>query len=234
VAVTSSYDHRTGKELNFGTSTDAKPTDQLVGATFIETDTGDGYVWDGTTWQIDLLSLSVYNWTDRVTSAVRTIGTEHSYIHEGIMFSTYTKLSLTAGNSANIQLTTPAVKYIHWRPSNLSSSGDNVTATLYEGSSTASTSSGTLQPANRDRVVTTTSTVTVLSTATVTSLGTAIDAAYIGGGTGVGGTRSGAETGENNEIVLAQSETYTLRIENGSTAANTVFVKLQWYEETGA
>jgi hypothetical protein len=185
-----------------------------------------------TEWASDLLDY-LSNFSERVTSAVRTIDTEHSYIHEGIMFSTFKSISMTAGGTSKVQLQTPASKYIHWRPSNIATRGDNVTVTLYEDSS-AATAGGTMTAYNRARVSTATSTVTILSSATVTTNGTAIDAAYIGGGTGTGGTRSGSETGEKNEIVMKQSTNYTIVVENGSTAANTVFLKLQWYEESDA
>jgi hypothetical protein len=35
-----------------GKSTDTKPTDRPVGATFFEEDTGDLYSWNGTTWTL--------------------------------------------------------------------------------------------------------------------------------------------------------------------------------------
>jgi hypothetical protein len=173
------------------------------------------------------------NFSERVTSAVRTIDTEHSYIHSGIMFSTYKSISMTAGGTSKVQLTTPSSKYIHWRPSNIATRGDNVTVTLYEDSSTA-TAGGTMTAYNRDRVSSITSQMTILSSATVTTNGTAIDAAYIGGGTGTGGNRSGSETGEKNEMIFKQETNYTVEVVNGSTAANTVFLKLQWYEEADA
>lgn len=183
-------------------------------------------------WASDLLDYMA-NFSESVTSAARTIDTEHSYIHTGIMFSTYKSISMTAGGTSKIQLTTPASKYIHWRPSNIATRGDNVTVTFYEDC-TAVTAGGTVTIANRNRISTITSTMTILTSAAITNNGTAIDAAYIGGGTGTGGARSGSETGEKNEIILKQSEDYCIVVENGSTAANTVFVKLQWYEEADA
>ncbi len=36
----------------FGTSTDVKPTTADINDIFVELDTGDGYFFDGTTWQL--------------------------------------------------------------------------------------------------------------------------------------------------------------------------------------
>lgn len=173
---------------------------------------------------------------DRVTSAVKAIDTDHSYIHEGIMFSCYELQTISAGGTSKISLTTPASAlgtYIHWRPSLISTSGDKVSVTLYEENSTP-TGGASATPINRDRLSTRTSQMTVKTGVTITSAGTAIDATYIGGGTSAGGNRNGAETGEKNEIVMKQNTEYSVITYNGSTAAGTVFVKLLWYEESGA
>jgi hypothetical protein len=176
------------------------------------------------------------SFNERVTGAVRAIDTDHSYIHEGIMFSTYELQTISAGGTSKISLTTPGSAtgtFIHWRPSLISTSGDRVTVTLYEDNSVA-TGGAALTPINRDRMVTRTAQMTVKAGVTITSAGTAIDATYIGGGTSAGGNRNGAETGEKNEIVMKQSTEYSVVTYNGSTAAGTVFVKLLWYEELGA
>jgi len=168
---------------------------------------------------------------ERITSACRTMDTDHAYIHEGGMFSTFVTLSMTAGGTSKFHITTPAIKYIHWRPSIIASSGDKVTATLYE-SCGATTATATLTAHNRSRLAGVSSTMTIYQSATITSDGTAIDAIYIGGGTAVGGATTGAESGEKNEIVMARSTRYSLNVVNGSSAANNVFVKLLWYEES--
>lgn len=176
------------------------------------------------------------NFAEDVTSAVRTIDTDHAYIHGGIMFSATDYRSLTAGATSFITVLTPGTAsgtYIHWRPAAIVSSADKVLVTLYEGSSTP-TASGTVTPYNRDRTTTLTALLTVASSASITTIGTAIDRAYIGGGEGVGGARSGADTDEKHEIIFAQNQRYTMGVANNSTAANTVFLKLMWYEETGA
>ena len=173
---------------------------------------------------------------DRVTAAVKAIDTDHAYIHEGIMFSTYELQTISAGGTSKIAFVTPDSgrgTYIHWRPSLVSTSGDKVTITLYEDTSTA-TGGAAMTLTNRDRLVTRSAFATAKSGVTITSQGTAIDATYVGGGTGVGGNRSGAETGEKNEIVMKQGANYSVNTYNGSTAAGTVFIKLLWYEESNA
>ena len=54
--------------------------------------------------------------SERLTSAIRTIETEHSYIHEGIFFESYNKFTLAAGATRVITLKAAAGKYLHYRP----------------------------------------------------------------------------------------------------------------------
>ncbi len=171
---------------------------------------------------------------DFITNALEGISTDHAYIHNGYMYAALIgPVSLAAGTVRKVTFLTPSVasgKYIHWRPSLISCSADKLTVTMYEGSS--GNSGGTEKTAyNRNRISTKTSVSTIIDGATVTTNGTAIDAFYIGGGTGVGSTTSGSTLGENNELVLKQNTLYTIEIANGSAAANIVFAKLLWYEE---
>lgn len=173
---------------------------------------------------------------ERVTSAVKSIDTDHAYIYEGIMFSTYELQVISAGGTSKISFQTPGAtsgQYIHWRPSLISTSGDKVSVTLYEGNSDP-TGGSLMAVINRDRMSARSAYTTVKSGVTITSAGTAIDATYIGGGTSAGGNRNGAETGERNEIVMKQGSNYSVNTYNGSTAAGTIFVKLLWYEELNA
>ena len=173
---------------------------------------------------------------ERVTGAVRSIDTDHAYIHEGIMFSTYELQVISAGGTNKISFQTPAAErgqYIHWRPSLVSTSGDRVSVTLYEGNSDP-VGGLAMSIINRDRLASRSAFTTVKSGVTISTSGTAIDATYIGGGVGQGQSRSGAETGEKNEIVMKQGTNYSVNTYNGSTAAGTVFLKLLWYEEISA
>lgn len=90
-----------------GLSSVAKPTliDRDMKA--YEYDTGNIYIWDGDSWE-----LKTPNPTERVTKSLKTIDTDHAYIHEGIGFDLFVKQTVLAGASAYIQLTTPSDKYI--------------------------------------------------------------------------------------------------------------------------
>lgn len=176
------------------------------------------------------------NWTERVTKGVKAIDSDHAYIHEGYMFSAYTNQEIASEGVYKITFETPASatgKYIHWRPEFISTSGDSVTVKVYEGSSGDSGGSD-FTPINRNRLSSLTSLSTVTLGATVTTNGTQIDESFIGGGTGVGGTTQGSESGDKNEIILKQGELYTIEVTNGSSSANDIFIKLLWYEEDNA
>ena len=51
--------------------------------------------------------------------------------------------------------------------------------------------------------------------ATVATNGTLIDQVYVGGGTGVGGSSTGSETGVESEIVLKANTLHTIEVING-------------------
>ena len=172
---------------------------------------------------------------ESLTSAVKTIDTDHAYIHDSIMFSTYDQKTLTAGGTTKYSIVTPDTAsgtQIHWRPTSITSSGDNVLTTIYEGNSNV-TAGGTLTPYNRNRTSSLTSKITFKSSATITTAGTAIDAYFIGGGVTNGGKTSGDTLIGKEEIILAKNKNYSIVIYNGSTASNTVFTKFMWYEENG-
>jgi len=176
------------------------------------------------------------NWTERVTKGARFIDSDHAYIHEGYMFTAFTKQEIASSGVYKITFETPASatgKYIHWRPEFVSTSGDSVDIKVYEGSSGDSGGSD-FTPINRNRLSSETSLSTVTLGATVTTNGTQIDQTFVGGGTGVGNTTQGSESGDKNEIMLKQGTLYTVEITNGSDSANNIFVKLLWYEENDA
>ncbi len=174
---------------------------------------------------------------ERITDALRSITTDHAYIHDGKLFTVPVFISaLAAGATSKITFTTPATatgKYTHYRPANIVTSGDKVTVNLYEESS--GDSGGTaVTPINRLRVHPIASLTEVKTGVTVTTNGLLIDKAYVGGGVGTGQARSGSETQAENEIVLKQETLHTIEIINGSGSANNIFVMLKWYEEDNA
>lgn len=173
---------------------------------------------------------------ERVTQAWNTITTDHASIHEGKLFYAYSKSSILAAGTLKFTFTTPAAstgKYVHFRPSIISTSGDKVTMTMTE-IPTAVSGGTTLASYNRNRISTVTPESVLKTGVTLTESATVVDIAYIGGGTGVGGTQSGAGTTEADEIVLKQETVYSITLLNESASANTVFMKIKWYEQSAA
>lgn len=176
------------------------------------------------------------NIIEHVTGAPKFITNEHSMIHSGVMFYAYVKADITAGSTLKLTFTTPAVasgKYVHFRPSLLSCSADKLFMTMSR--TPTSVSGGTAVTAyNRSDISTNTALSAIKTGVTLTESAVIVDSTFIGGGTGTGGTRSGSETGEQNEVVLKQETVYSITLANGSSATNTIFLKLLWYEEDGA
>lgn len=146
------------------------------------------------------------------------------------MFYAAHKASIGAGGTLKFTLKTPATKYIHFRPSFISSSGDKLTMTMTEAPTSVS-GGAAVTAYNRNRVSSTAATVAIKQGVTLTESAVVVDTTYLGGGTGVGTSRSGSETGEVNEIVLKQNTVYSITLLNESSAANVAFIKMLWYEE---
>jgi len=171
---------------------------------------------------------------ERVTHSLPSIATDHEYIHEGIFFQCSLKFTLSAAGTRIIVLTTPADKYIHYRNERLATSGDKLTIELYEGPTVTAETGTPVTCYNHNRLSTITADMAVLVAPTVTVDGTLLSTAFIGGGTGTGSSRSGAELTDGNEWVLKRSTKYMLKITNGSSADNIVCVNPVWYEEGSA
>jgi hypothetical protein len=169
---------------------------------------------------------------DKFTGFLISISGDHAYIHDGIGFSVFSFISsLASSGTYKVHIKTPATKYLHLRPTKLSTSGDKVSYLFYEDSSDT-TAGTTFVPINKNRNSDNTSGATFLLNATVTSNGTLIDYDYIGGGTGVGGSRNGdAGNGSNEEILLKPNTNYTVVITNSSSAVNNILFKMFYYEE---
>jgi hypothetical protein len=90
---------------------------------------------------------------ENLTGFLTNISSDHNYIHQGLGFSLVAvTTALAAAGTWKIGFTTPAVstgKYLHWRPAQFSSSGNNVRHRLYEGS--VYTVGTPQQPINRNR-----------------------------------------------------------------------------------
>jgi hypothetical protein len=170
---------------------------------------------------------------ERITGAIKGIDNYHAYIHEGKFFTHATKFTLTTGAVTKFTIVTPATPFVHYRPMNIITSVDAVSAIFYEGSS--GNSGGTsLTMVNRNRNSGIAATSILKSGVTVTSNGTQISQLYMPGSTGNGQSRSGTQLSGNNEWVLKPSTVYTIEFTNGSSASNTIFIEFQWYEEASA
>ena len=170
---------------------------------------------------------------ERVTSAFKTIETEHAYIHEGIFFESYNKFTLAAGATRVVTIKPAAGTYLHYRPTNLVTSADKVTIEFYEGATVTAATGTAVTPSNHNRNSTLASKVTLLDAPTVTANGTKFTQVYIPGATGVGGSRTGASAGvSNSEWVLKPDTQYAIKVTNGSSGANDIQINFQWYEES--
>lgn len=168
---------------------------------------------------------------DKLTSYLVALTGDHSEIHDGSAFSAnYFISALASSGTFKISLTTPATKYVHFRPVNISTSGDKVTVNVYE--TPTITVAGTLvASANRNRNSSAVAGTVIKQGVTATANGTIIDTVYLGGGTGIGQTVSGSSLNQDNEIVLKPSTAYIIEVVNGSAAANNIMVKVLFYEE---
>ena len=166
---------------------------------------------------------------DQFTGARSSMNSDHVYIHKGRLFETFRNASVNAAATMDISFLTSATGYVHIRPSAVSTSGDKVTIAFYEGVIMTVGTGMTAYNHNRNSVIV--PTAIVKHTPTVTNTGTLIAQGYIGGGTGVGGSRSGGERGDINEWVLKPNTQYLLRLTNGSSAANIIQANVLWYEE---
>ena len=188
---------------------------------------------DGTSMKSDGTIINFADASERLTSAIRTIETEHAYIHEGIFYESYNKFTLAAGAKRVVTIKSPVGKYLHYRPTNLVTSADKVTIEFYEGATVTAETGTAVTPSNHDRNSALTSGVTLLDAPTVTADGTKFAQVYIPGATGTGGTRTGQSAGTSgSEWVLKPNTVYLIRVTNGSSGSNDIQVNFQWYEES--
>jgi hypothetical protein len=172
------------------------------------------------------------NIIDNDYDAVRVISDDHSFIHKGVFYATTVTANLTSAGSYNISIITSALE-THMRPAKVSTSGDKMLIELYEDNSiqvSAGATGTTFTSYNHDRNAITLTKVKVITSGAITAVGTRISASYIGGGTGQGGNRSGAEQGADNEWILKSNSNYNIKLVNGSSSDNYALVKLTWYE----
>lgn len=175
---------------------------------------------------------------ERVTGGIRQIDSDHGYIHDGLLYHVFLNVEISAGGVHDITIKTPPQAqgvYVHYRNEHVSTSADKLKVDLYEGATLAATPGGSaLSIINHNRLSASTSKCTALSGPSVVSAGDLISQSYIGGGTGQGQSRSGAETSAANEFILKHDTVYLVRMTNGSSGANVVQIRPFWYEEGSA
>ena len=153
---------------------------------------------------------------------------EDNYVFEGRMFSAYVvsgaiaslgtyDIGILTGNSTAIYI-----------PAAVTTSADSVTISVQEG---AAVTGGTpVVTTNRNRQSTISSKVTLVAAPTVSNAGTLVSSSFIGGVAGNPQSRQGGTESSGNKMVLKPNTQYLLRFTNGSTAANTIRVKMEWIE----
>lgn len=172
------------------------------------------------------------------TKYLPVIQSDHAYIHKGLAF-TYlgTTGSLSAGASTSIEFTTPSVgsgKFVHFRPTFISSSANYLTMSLNEASTTTGGGSVLTDIKNRNRNSTTASAFQTLKTAvTVSVAGTQIDTLATGVAGGGSNNSGGQGGGAQEELLLIPNTKYTMTFTNAGTVTATIGIyKLFWYEES--
>jgi hypothetical protein len=170
---------------------------------------------------------------ERVTNGIKSIDSDHAYIHEGMFFQ-YDNVFILAATTGTryIAMLTPEEKYVHFRFSNIISSADKLTIEFFEGATITPETGTPIIPNNHNRVSSKVSGCTILDNATVTNDGIKLDQYYIAGATGVGGTVSGSQLGQrSNEWILKQNTWYVYKFSNASSSQNIVNTNTFWYEE---
>lgn len=177
---------------------------------------------------------NLLNAKDPLTHALKTIDSDHYYIHHGLMYSYSEYFTLTTGTSRFIAFKTPASLYdIHYRLTQLDASADKARVNLYEGSVITGGSDKLTSLFNHNRQTSKTSAMQSFVSGTAHSTpGTLILYGYVPGGTSVGQSRNGASTGQRNEWVLDRDTIYVVEIINGSSGDNIINIVINWYEET--
>ena len=166
---------------------------------------------------------------DFITQALRTIEVEHNSIHEGAFFEAPNLVTVGTGSTVVISFETPSNKYVHYRNEKVESSGEKVIIGLQEGATI--TGGTTVSSYNHNRVSSKTASSIIKTGVTLSTAGTTISIGYIGGGTGVGGSRQGGDTTNNNEIVLKTGTTYAITIVNGGAGQASVLCSPIFYED---
>ena len=185
------------------------------------------------TFGMDAMGKPAYGRIDDDTGALSTMGVEHYEIHEGEAFSHFYTASLAANASAMWYFRTGA-KETHFRITGIATSGPGFWVKLYENTANAcGYSASAVVGVSRNRVDVGTSNlydITASANGYTLSGATKLDQHYVGGGTGVGASKSGGTNAADEEFLLAPNTQYGLMYVSTS-ADNVVNVRTFWYAE---
>lgn len=177
------------------------------------------------------INIKVMEGDEFITGAVSVIQTDHKYIHYGKAFTCEIQALALAGSASKIiRFKTPAIKYVHLRPTSISTSANKIKVEFFEEPTI--TANGTAKTCyNRNRISSNLGTVIIGEDATVSADGNLLFR-YGAGSTGSPQSRSGGSvSGDADEWVLKQDTEYILKITNYPSTATDVFIGLFWYEE---
>ena len=213
---------KTGRiDTYVGLSTDTKPTSNVqTGSTFLETNTGAEFVYNGSAWTIFQPKI------DTTVKATRVIDIVHAEIHAQDYWETVYAETVGTATAVTVMWTAPSTTTrVHFFPAVQAS--NSVTVTFSEAPNASGGS--TITAYNADRNATGTATTIIVSAVTYTSAGTVLDRFQLGG-SNAAQSKSGGEGGSRQEWIFASSGTYLIRAvaDNASTK---IVIKGAWYEE---
>lgn len=170
-----------------------------------------------------------------LTGYIGAISSDHAYIHDGLGFAIIETLAAVAsGATVYIGLTTPNAasgKFVHFRPTSLTSTDSGVVAKIYEDLSY--TNGTACNCFNMNRLSSNTAALTGAVGVTATpSTELVIAAASVGSGGNPVTSSGGIGGSADNERVLKQDTSYVVELKNIGAATTTINVSIFWYEES--
>lgn len=155
------------------------------------------------------------------------LDSDHHKIHKGLMFTFGDIVSIPSETSKFYRLITGS-KAVHLRPARIVTSADKMTYSAYANTNYSGGSAVTIL--NRNACSLNVALSKAYKDPTGSTKGTRFAGAYIPGSAGVGGTRSGSETGEADELILLPLTAYLAEFYNGSSSVNIVSFTYNFYE----
>lgn len=155
--------------------------------------------------------------------------TEHA-INKGLLFESFSKFSLASSGTYKMAITTPAAtKIIHWIPTKIVTTGPKITVSFYYDLEYTGGTALVAYNHNFNSVIT--SSLAIKTGVTCTLAGNPFAQVFLGGGTGVGQSRSGAETTITNKWILKPAKNFIFVIENAGSAEEIIQINNSWIEK---